>query len=1286
MLYADPGLSALSENFIECSSPGGFGSANLRGKEVRSHRVNQSKKSMLSRSTRIAALGLMLALFVPTLALLTPTPRPNEPHSLSGSMHLLWQRQEPPLEPTWPDQPRFTNDVAPRPIVVGSTVLLTSSKHDWVQAVDAFTGQLRWRCVVEGPVRFAPTVWKDRVYFVADDGYLYCVGLDDGELLWKVRGGPSDRRILGNERLICTWPARGAPVVAPEKSGGATVYFAAGIWPFMGIFLHAVDARTGESIWCNSGDGSDFIKQPHQTDAFAGLAPSGSIVVIGDRLLVPGGRSIVACYDRHTGQRLHYRLADVSKLAGGPDVLAASDVYFNGGGAFDLINGNFLGTCGNPYTIQGQTLFSILGTNCRIFDLDRRPPYEPDPESVPDASGKKPKKKDRFNENWLGEPLASVRVPRSTTLLAAHGRLYGAGPGTVYAVELASEEAPRVIWKAPIDGTPIHLAAGDEQLVVSTREGNIYAFGLPRVAPKRYPRRVEPLPTASKEIDERTKKILATVNIFDGYALFYGADVESVEALLRESNLRLLILESRRDRARRLREQLHRADLDSKRVSVIQAAFHEAELPAYLASLVLADGMVNFDAVWHTLRPYGGTACWTATSPMRTALRAWVETRSADESVALEERNGLLLLRRKGELSGAANWTHQHADAANTRVSRDARVKAPLGILWFGGPGNDPILPRHGHGPVPQVSEGRLFIEGADLLRAIDIYTGRLLWEARLPGLGAIYDNTAHQPGANAAGSNYVSTPEGIFVAYQDTCLRLDPATGKELERFQLPPLFGESRPPKWSFVTGADQYLIGGAGPVVTSATDKTKKQKGPPPAPSASKRLTVLDRSTGRQFSIEAEHGFRHNAICVGNGRLYAIDLPQMIEVKKARKSDTPDKATKVEKRRDSGRLVAYELATGKLLWSLDKNIFGTWLSYSTKHDVLVEAGLMSRDTLNDEPAGMAAYRGQDGSFLWRNKDYFGPALIHGDRVLKGGDSRAGSGTACELLTGKPIRVPDPITGEPIEWRWVRTYGCNTPAASEHLVLFRSGAAGFYDLANEGGTGNIGGFRSSCTFNMIPAGGILTVPDYTRTCICSYQNQCSIALIHAPETELWTFTTSRPITGVVRRLGVNLGAPGSRRADDGTLWIDYPQVGGPSPKLSVKSIPARPTVFRLHSSQVEGKGLKWVAGYGCRGLSSLTVDLGNDKGRTRRYTVALTFLEPDGVNKEARLFDVALQGKTVLTRLDVVAEAGGPRRPLVRTFEVDIERELTITLTPFQKADVPETLLSGVEVKLLE
>ena len=114
----------------------------------------------------------------------------------------------------------------------------------------------------------------------------------------------------------------------------------------------------------------------------------------------------------------------------------------------------------------------------------------------------------------------------------------------------------------------------------------------------------------------------------------------------------------------------------------------------------------------------------------------------------------------------------------------------------------------------------------------------------------------------------------------------------------------------------------------------------------------------------------------------------------------------------------------------------------------------------------------------------------MIHGDTILM-------AGNGCDLRTGKRTMRKDPLTGEAVEWTWTRGYGCNTPLASEYLLTFRSGAAGYYDLCNDGGTGNLGGFRSSCTNNLIVAGGVLCAPDYTRTCTCSYQIQSSVALV---------------------------------------------------------------------------------------------------------------------------------------------------------------------------------------------
>ena len=137
------------------------------------------------------------------------------------------------------------------------------------------------------------------------------------------------------------------------------------------------------------------------------------------------------------------------------------------------------------------------------------------------------------------------------------------------------------------------------------------------------------------------------------------------------------------------------------------------------------------------------------------------------------------LLRRTGPVPGSADWTHQYGNVANTVCSKD-QLAPPLGILWFGEESAfGDVLPRHGHGPPEQVVEGRLFIEGPDSLSARDVYTGRILWRRPLKGLGGFgvyYDatykhdfrdlvgNQRHIPGANVRGTNFVATPDRIYV------------------------------------------------------------------------------------------------------------------------------------------------------------------------------------------------------------------------------------------------------------------------------------------------------------------------------------------------------------------------------------------------------------------------------------------------------------------------------------------------------------------------------------------
>jgi len=221
-----------------------------------------------------------------------------------------------------------------------------------------------------------------------------------------------------------------------------------------------------------------------------------------------------------------------------------------------------------------------------------------------------------------------------------------------------------------------------------------------------------------------------------------------------------------------------------------------------------------------------------------------------------------------------------------------------------------------------------------------------------------------------------------------------------------------------------------------------------------------------------------------------------------------------------------------------------------------------------VSGEPTRQIAYQGSDGAVLWeRGSSTGGPCLLHGDMVIAQGGT---NGNARDILTGETSMREHPLTGDSVPWSFSRKYGCNTVIGSKYLLTFRSGAAGYYDMRNNSGTGNFGGTKSGCSSNLIAANGVLNAPDYMRTCTCGYQNRTSLAMVHMPEAEMWTYTTLGSASGPIKKVGVNFGAPGDRLADNGVLWLDYPSVGGSSPNIGVTTVPSNPRWFRHHASRV--------------------------------------------------------------------------------------------------------------------
>ena len=1456
------------------------------------------------RTCLFALLALYAYSFLPAIAADWPTWRYDAgrtaatPEELPDQLHLQWVRQLPTPRPAWPrSQHKLQFDASYEPVVLGKQIFVPSMVRDNVTAYDTRTGKLLWRLYADGPVRFAPVAYKDKVYFVSDDGHLYCVRAADGSLLWKFRGGPSDRKVIGNDRWVSMWPARGAPVVYQGK-----IYFAASIWPFMGIFIHALDAETGKVVWTNSGSGSTYIQQQHSSPAFAGVAPQGYLTAVEDKLLVSGGRTVPAVYDRMTGRLLYYHLSSrqFGKDAGGYEVMAADGCFFNGGTMYRLEDGKGLLPVGQG-PCDSDTLYCMRDGQLVVVGL---PPVEIEETDATGVTTRRP----GLRVLWR----AALRPAPDKVFLKAGNRLYGArDDGTVMGISLDQKGAAAVSWQVNVEGTPWSMLAADGKLFVVTREGRVYCFGPTTAAPKTYAEHKPKLPAKNDQWTRQAREILKHTAMADGYCLVLGiGSGRLIEELSRQSKLNIIAVDADAGKVRQLREKLYdladdsdtprtvtgkeglppvkiewprkwqvlgafpegtpalpqealktipeqwqlggktyatqlletvgnvldfsylyggyglaplkpgekptvhprgKAKQDPAAVGRVAYAFarihcptagrltigtgadwwmqwyldgrpiydtldtgNEAypfgvnnhvfsvnvsagehvlavmvkagsgswivistggaafdrkiekkkeplppprritvccgdpfsfELPPYFANLIVSEDLttVGFDPakveaghIFDGLRPYGGVACFPVGQGDGGALLKWVR-RSKLENGQVSLAGGLLVLRRPGPLPGAGKWTHQYADAANSVVSKDERVKSPLGLLWFGGPPNDPVLPRHGHGPSPQVAGGRLFIEGLDMLRAVDVYTGRLLWERDITRIGYYYRHTSHQPGANEIGSNYVSMADGIYVVSPRSCRRLDPATGKTIKEYVLPASENAERP-GWGFISVWEDLLVATVSPIKVPLTDEGPAEK-PPAVPlesipgvtvnsdyaSASQTLVVMDRHTGELlWSRPARHSFRHNAIVVAAAKVFCIDKMSETKISYLRR-----RGYEV---REKPTLYALDARSGEVVWRKDDNVFGTWLGYSEEHDVLLQAGSASGDRAADEVGqGLAAYKGSDGTVLWKNDEkYRGPCLLHHDTIIT-------QGYSLDLLTGKRLTRKHPLTDQVIPWTFTRNYGCNTVVGSEHLLTFRSAAAGYFDLEHNGGTGNLGGFKSGCTSNLIIADGVLNAPDYTRTCTCSYQNQASLAMIHTPEVEMWTFNDlGAEIAGRIRRVGLNFGAPGDRLSESGTLWLDYPSVGGPSPQVQVALQPTNVMImsdskvhgiyagrmFRYHSSRIVSGDLKWVAASGLDDVTGVAVTLAEGAKDERLYTVRLYFAEVEDMRAGERIFNVSLQGKPVLKDFDIVREAGGANRCAVKEFKgVPVKDSLKVALTPAAAA-APGPVLCGIEI----
>ncbi len=507
---------------------------------------------------------------------------------LPDVLHLQWSYKllHAPM-PAWPDpgweRNRLAFDCADHAVAAGGQVFFGSSADCAVRALDAVTGQLRWKFLTGGPVRFAPAVWKDRLFVASDDGCLYCLATASGKLLWSHYGGPRRQSIVGNGRIVSRWPARGGPVVA-----GDVVYYSVGIFPTQGAFLYAIDPVSGKVVWVNDTACLSYqnINMP-SGNSFTGVAAQGYLVALGDKLLAPTGRGLPGVFHRATGALDYYGNTSTFR-AGGSWVMSFDTYFVCADKAYDMADGRVLCTdLGNldrsfgtadkhalqRYVPPGHMArelavtpnWLLVATGDAVKMAKRSEPFKAGP-------GPNPRADDYLGPEEVARlqqvaSVGAVDAPSQGGLIAAGETAYAGGLGKVSALDLSQQ---RVVWSAEVDGTAYGLAVANGSLLVTTSKGALYCFapqsgGGPRTNVEQPAR--DPYPDEDPPAVRVAEAIVARSGVREGYCFDLGCgDGRLAYELARRTDLYVYAVDSDPKNVQAAREALQRRGLRNSRL------------------------------------------------------------------------------------------------------------------------------------------------------------------------------------------------------------------------------------------------------------------------------------------------------------------------------------------------------------------------------------------------------------------------------------------------------------------------------------------------------------------------------------------------------------------------------------------------------------------------------------------------------------------------------------------------------------------------------------------------
>ena len=655
--------------------------------------------------------------------------------------------------------------------------------------------------------------------------------------------------------------------------------------------------------------------------------------------------------------------------------------------------------------------------------------------------------------------------PLDRTAIEAGQLIFAGGTGTVAALSLDEQ---KLLWDVEIEGTAGSLVLADDHLLVSTEEGDLYCFTPQKQAIKEYS--IETGARQKYDPDDQTAKtILTTTGIGQGYGLVLGDDLSDLAIQIGlQTDVQVILGMHDAKKIKQVRDTLLQMNLYGQ-VTVHDLA-DKKTLPytSWLFNVVVVEDAegdtlpYDLDDIWRVVRPSGG--CLWDLQQMRPTYRE--------------------------PLEGAGQWTHLYGNFGNTACSGDQLVQGALVPQWFGLPGPQGMIDRHHRTAAPLYRDGTLYIPGNEKIFGVDAYNGTVRFETAIPGSRRI--GVLRDCGPMCAGK------DGLFVAVGQQCILLSALDGKQRHHFVVPPA-EDNQAREWGLVACDDTLLFGSSVPQggIRRGHSRASIIEGThwdfrPIVTSDS--LFAFDQDSQKLAWRYAPSNrlILNPTIALGGGRMYFVELHKVDPQK------TPGRV-RIDQALDNGvRVVALDQQTGAVVWkreadyaAIEHHLYGFYAD-----ELYITVG--SRNQAGDSGKQTVWYDihvrdASGGQTKWETSQ---------DNQTKAGGDHGEQ-------DHHPLIVKDRLYVEPFaydlntgqrdyDWGWQRGHrgGCGTISASNRAFFFRDRNAAMFDLKSKSHMPVTEVSRPGCWINMIPAGGLLLIPEASSGCTCHYAVQASMAM----------------------------------------------------------------------------------------------------------------------------------------------------------------------------------------------